>query len=78
MCHRFIQEIYDNGGPDRSWKYKDSASFDVSTDGTGELEIVTPLADIIDDGDDGWEDRPSIGSLGDDVGVFSFPMRGRE
>jgi hypothetical protein len=27
-------------------------SFDISTDGIVELDIVTPLADIIDDGED--------------------------
>ena len=54
MCQRFIQERYDIGlGPDSSWKYKDTVSFDISTDGIGELDIVTPLADIIDDGEDG-------------------------
>jgi hypothetical protein len=54
MCQRFIQERYDSGlGSDRSWKYKDTVSFDISTDGISELDIVTPLADIIDDGEDG-------------------------
>ena len=54
MCQRFIQERYDSAlGPDRSWKYEDAVSFDISTDGIVELDIVTPLADIIDDGEDG-------------------------
>jgi hypothetical protein len=84
MCQRFIQERYDSAlGPDRSWKYEDAVSFDISTDGIVELDIVTPLADIIDDGEDGWDVgdeamSASKGSLGDEGGVFSFSIRGRE
>jgi len=54
MCQRFIQDRNERGlcfGV--VTKHRDSESFDIFTDGNGELDIVMPLADIIDDGDDG-------------------------
>mmetsp|Transcript_4387 Transcript_4387/g.6915 ORF Transcript_4387/g.6915 Transcript_4387/m.6915 type:complete len:157 (+) Transcript_4387:627-1097(+) len=54
MCQRFIHERNESGICfDNAAKHRDPESFEISTDGKGELDIVTPLADIIDDGEDG-------------------------
>ena len=54
MCHRLIHERNESGlCVGMPSKQIDSSSFEISTDGNGELDIVTPLADTIDEGEDG-------------------------